>query len=129
MKANNISSKESQKSPLRSLVPIEWEISSKKVIQELFPNFVPFKKLRHPLCILTSNLSSLNVNLLPPSLGAHDHSIALVLGSLTPNVHPYHHPSSQKNEIEKIVQELLDTRVICPSTNLYSSPVVMVLNK
>jgi hypothetical protein len=30
-----------------------------------------------------------------------------VSGSLPPNVHPYHHPFSQKNEIEKIVQEFL----------------------
>jgi hypothetical protein len=41
---------------------------------------------------------------LPPSHGVHDQSIPLVLGSLPPNVHPYHHPFSQKNVIEKIVQ-------------------------
>jgi hypothetical protein len=38
---------------------------------------------------------------LPPSHGVHDHSIPLVPGSLPPNVFPYHHPFSQKNEIEK----------------------------
>jgi hypothetical protein len=41
---------------------------------------------------------------LPPSYVLHDHSIPLVPGSLPPNIHPYHHPFSQKNEIEKIVQ-------------------------
>jgi hypothetical protein len=51
------------------------------------------------------------------------------LGSLPPNVHPYHHPFAQKNEIEKIVQELLEAGVIHPSTSPYSSPVVMVLKK
>jgi hypothetical protein len=51
---------------------------------------------------------------LPPSHGVHDHSIPLVPGSLPPNVHPYRHPFSQKNEIEKIVQELLQAGVICP---------------
>jgi hypothetical protein len=66
---------------------------------------------------------------LPPSHGVHDHSIPLVPGSLPPNVHPYHHPFSQKNEIEKIVQELLDAGVIHHSTSPYSSPVVMVLKK
>jgi hypothetical protein len=40
---------------------------------------------------------------LPPSSGVHDHSIPLVPGSLPPNIHPYHHPFSQKNEIEKMV--------------------------
>jgi len=41
---------------------------------------------------------------LPPSRGVHDHSIPLILGSLPPNVHPYHHPFSENNEIDKIVQ-------------------------
>jgi hypothetical protein len=36
---------------------------------------------------------------IPPSHGVHDHSIPLVLGSLPPNVRPYCHPFSQKNEI------------------------------
>ena len=66
---------------------------------------------------------------LPPSCNVHDHSIPLVLGSLPPNVHPYHHPFSQKNEIEKIVQEFLNAGVIFPSTSPYSSHVVMVLKK
>jgi hypothetical protein len=66
---------------------------------------------------------------LPPSHGDHDHSIPLILGSLPPNVHPYHHPFAQKNEIEKIVHELLEAGVICPSTKPYSSLVVMVLKK
>jgi hypothetical protein len=36
-------------------------------------------------------------------------------------VHPYRHPFAQKNEIEKIVQELLEAGVIHPSTIPYSS--------
>jgi hypothetical protein len=66
---------------------------------------------------------------LPPSRGVHDHSIPLVPGSLRPNIHLYRHPFSKKNEIEKMVQELLNAGVIRPSTSPYSSPVVMVLNK
>jgi hypothetical protein len=64
-----------------------------------------------------------------PSHGVHDHSIPLVPGSLPPNIRLYHHPFSQKNEIEKIVQEFLNASVICPSTSPYSSLVVMVLKK
>jgi hypothetical protein len=64
---------------------------------------------------------------LPPSHGVHDHSIPLVPGSLPPNIRPYCHPFSQKNEIEKMVQELLN--IIRPSTSPHSSPVVMVLKK
>ena len=66
---------------------------------------------------------------LPPSHGVHDHSIILIPGSLPPNIHPYRHHFSQKNEIEKMVQELLNAGVICPSMSPYSSLVVMVLNK
>jgi len=66
---------------------------------------------------------------LPPSHGVHDHSIPLVPGSLPPNIHLYHHPFSKKNEIEKMVQELLNAGVIHPSMSSYSSPMVMVLNK
>jgi hypothetical protein len=66
---------------------------------------------------------------LPPSCGVHDHSIPLVPGILPPNIRLYHHPFSQKNEIEKMVQELFNASVIHPSTIPYSSPVVMVLKK
>jgi hypothetical protein len=64
---------------------------------------------------------------IPTSCGVHDHSIPLVPGSPPPNICPYRHPFSQKNEIEKMVQELLNAGVIHPSTSPYSSPVVMVL--
>jgi hypothetical protein len=63
---------------------------------------------------------------LPPSRGVHDHSIPLVPGILPPNIHLYRHPFSQKNEIEKMIQELLNIGIILPSTSPYSSPVVMV---
>jgi hypothetical protein len=66
---------------------------------------------------------------LPPSRGVHDHSIPLVPRSLPPNIRLYHHPFSQKNEIEKMVQELLNVGVIHPSKSPYSSSVVMVLKK
>jgi hypothetical protein len=66
---------------------------------------------------------------LPPSCGVHDHSIPLVPGSLPPNIRPYRHPFAQKNEIEKMVQELLTAGIIRPSTSPYSSLIVMVLKK
>jgi hypothetical protein len=40
---------------------------------------------------------------LSPSHGVHDHSIPLVPRILPPNIYPYRHPFSQKNEIEKMV--------------------------
>jgi hypothetical protein len=65
----------------------------------------------------------------PPSRGVHNHSIPLIPDSFPPNVRPYRHPFSRKNEIEKIVQEFLTAWIIRPSTSPYSSPVVMVLKK
>jgi hypothetical protein len=66
---------------------------------------------------------------LPPSCSVHDHSIPLVPRSLPPNIRLYCLPFSQKNEIEKMVQELLSAGVIHPSMSPYSSLVVMVLKK
>eukprot|EP00253_Pinus_taeda_P031748 PITA_31748 len=66
---------------------------------------------------------------LPPSRGEHDHSITLVPGAQPPIVRPYRYPFTQKNEIEKIIKELLEVGVIRPSISPYSSPVVMVLKK
>jgi hypothetical protein len=63
---------------------------------------------------------------LPPSRGEHDHSIPLLPGS---KPRPYRYTFAQKNEIEKMVQELLEAGVIRPSTSPYSSPMVMVLKK
>jgi hypothetical protein len=66
---------------------------------------------------------------LPSSCGEHHHGIPLILGTQPPNVHPYGHPFAHKFEIESIIQELLEVGVICHSTILYSSLVVMVLKK
>jgi hypothetical protein len=66
---------------------------------------------------------------LPLSRSVHEHSIPLVPRSLLPNIRPYRHPFAQKNEIEKMVLELLTIGIIHPSTIPYSSLVVMVLKK
>ena len=42
---------------------------------------------------------------------------------------PYRYPFTQKNEIEKIIKELLESSVIRPSISPYSSPVVMMLKR
>jgi hypothetical protein len=52
---------------------------------------------------------------LPPSNEEHDHNIPLIPSSQSPSVHPYHYLFAQKNEIEKIIQELLATGVTFPS--------------
>ena len=64
-----------------------------------------------------------------PLQQSHDHAIRLVPGSQPPNIRPYRYPCLQKNEIEKLVQELLDVGVIRSSVSSYSSPVILVGKK
>lgn len=64
-----------------------------------------------------------------PSRDKHDHNIPFLPGRQQPSVCPYKYPFAQKNDIEKIIKELLQVDIIHPSTNPYSSLVVMVLNK
>lgn len=44
-------------------------------------------------------------------------------------VRPYRVPHKQKNEMEKQVQELLDTSIIRPSTSPYAAPAILVRKK
>ncbi|GKA65822.1 reverse transcriptase, partial [Tanacetum coccineum] len=62
---------------------------------------------------------------LPPSRPC-DHRIPLLEGTNPINIRPYRHPPTQKEAIESMVQELLDTRVIRKSHSPFASPIVMV---
>ncbi|KAJ4758713.1 polyprotein [Rhynchospora pubera] len=65
---------------------------------------------------------------LPPPRSI-DHQIPLVDTSKAISIRPYRYSYFQKMEIDKIVEELVSTGFIRPSTSPYSSPVLLVKKK
>ena len=51
---------------------------------------------------------------LPPICDFH-HAIHIIPGSVPPNIKHYRYPYSQKSEIERMVDEMLEAGVIRPS--------------
>ena len=58
-----------------------------------------------------------------------DHTIILKEGAKIPHIRPQRYPYYQKNEIEKIIEEMLEAEIIRPSTSTYSSLVILVKKK
>ena len=65
---------------------------------------------------------------LPPTRNK-DHAITLKEGTDPINVRPYRYPHSQKNEIERLVQDMLKAGLIQPSISPFSSPIILVKKK
>ncbi|GJX89120.1 reverse transcriptase [Tanacetum coccineum] len=65
---------------------------------------------------------------LPPKR-VHDHAISLMPNTPPINKRPYRHPPNQKEVVELMVKELMDSGVIRDSTSSFSSPIVLVKKK
>ena len=61
-----------------------------------------------------------------PPLRDHEHKINLKEGAQAICQRPYKYPYYQKNEIEKIVKELLSAGLIRNSSSPFASPVLLV---
>ena len=61
---------------------------------------------------------------LPPSCDI-DHAIQLIPGGSPANVRPYRYPHILKNEIERLVQEMLEVGIVWPSLSPFSSPMLV----
>uniref|UniRef100_J3KUY4 Reverse transcriptase domain-containing protein n=1 Tax=Oryza brachyantha TaxID=4533 RepID=J3KUY4_ORYBR len=65
---------------------------------------------------------------LPPKRDC-DHTIVLKAGAEPPNLRPYRVPHYQKESMEKIIADLLQSKEIQPNFSPYASPAVMVRKK
>ncbi|GJS46029.1 reverse transcriptase [Tanacetum coccineum] len=64
-----------------------------------------------------------------PPKRSHDHTISLIPNTPLIGIKPYRHPPNQKDAVELMVKELLDSGVIRNSQSPFSSPIVMVKKK
>jgi hypothetical protein len=69
-----------------------------------------------------------NKFVLPPQRSC-DHTIPLQEGSRPPNMRSYRIPHKQKDEVERLIKEMLQDSLIRPSHNPYSSQSILVRKK
>ena len=109
------------------------EVYNMQIVQE---KSIPISLLELPddmepeLALLLHTYSSVfsTPSSLPPPR-SHVHHIPLLTGSNPVKVKPYRYPHSQKEEIEKLVENILREGIIQHSSNPFSSPIILVKKK
>ncbi|KAG7570699.1 Retrotransposon gag domain [Arabidopsis thaliana x Arabidopsis arenosa] len=102
----------------------EWSICAVDGIYEDVDSQAAFTQLETKFSDIFAEPSEL-----PPFRGNYDHRIPLKDGTDPINQRPYRYAVSQKNEIDKMVEEMLTKGIIQPSSSPYASPVVLVKKK
>ncbi|KAL4347798.1 hypothetical protein GQ457_17G006860 [Hibiscus cannabinus] len=64
-----------------------------------------------------------------PTCRGHEHNIALQDEQAVVKIRPYRYPAVQKDEIERLIQDMLQAGVIRDSVSSFASPIVMVKKK
>ncbi|KAL4032139.1 hypothetical protein IC575_005203 [Cucumis melo] len=95
----------------------DWQLTVSEAVEELRPEFEQLER------------EFADVFNMPSELRQVDHRIQLKEGTDPINVRPYRYPHVQKNEIEKLMNEMLDSGIIRPSVSPFSSPVIHVKKK
>jgi len=91
-----------------------------KLPENMEPELVLLLHTYHDVFTVPTCLSSSRSN---------DHCIPLIKGADPVKVRPYRYPHCQKEEIEKMVSDMLQEGIIVPSTSSFSSPIVLVKKK
>ena len=106
--------------PSHALFVVCLQVAQTKLQQSIHPSLHELLQEFSDLFIEPSSL--------PPAREV-DHGIALKEGTEPINVRPYRYAHYQKNEIEKQVQDMLQSGLVRPNTSPFSSPVLLVKKK
>ena len=98
-----------------------YALGDKIVIEEITPDEIQQVVANFPSVFAEPNG-------LPPKRSC-DHRIPLMAGAQPVNMRAYRHKPELKTEIERQVQELLQSGVIQKSTSQFSSPAILVKKK
>ena len=103
------------------------------VIVQLCSFYVQICEAPIPICFerVSDNHSKVFVDMpkeLPPSW-EHDHDIHLIPMILLPTIRPYRYMYAQKSEVEHMVEEILEDRIIGPTQRAFSAAMIMVYKK